>query len=77
MTKAAGPWEPEPPHEPRDPDPLPWIGIAIAALGLLSYPWVSPFTQGRDLFGIPVILWYLFGVWGLLIVLGALSRTDR
>jgi hypothetical protein len=77
MTKAAEPWESEPPQEPREPDPLPWIGLGVTALGLLSYPWVSPFTQGRVVLGIPAILWYLFAVWALLIVLSALSRTER
>lgn len=69
-----GPEGPEPSRKRRRIDPLPWLGIGLLAFFLLSYPWLSPFAQGRGLFGIPLILWYVFGVWGLLILLGALRR---
>lgn len=76
MTNAGGPRSPSPPPEPRKPDPLPWIGLSVAAFVLLSFPWVSPFAEGRHLLGIPLILWYLFGVWGALILIGALARPE-
>lgn len=76
MWKAADPWEPLPPTTPPEPDPLPWIGIGVVAFALLSYPWLSSFTQGKQWLGIPLFLWYVFGSWALLIVLGALQRPE-
>lgn len=76
MWKVADPWEPLSPKSPPDPDPLPWIGIGLVAFVLLSYPWLSPFTQGKQVLGIPLILWYLMGTWALLVVLGALQRPE-
>ncbi|MNX01712.1 hypothetical protein D3C86_312540 [compost metagenome] len=76
MASTTDAWDSVPPKPPRDPDPLPWVGLGLAAMVMLSYPWFSPFTQGRVLFGIPLILWYLFGVYALLIVACALQRTE-
>jgi len=77
MTNAGSPWNPEPPREPRAPDPLPWIALGLAAFLLLTYPWVAPFTHGRHWLGIPLMLWYLFAVWFGLIGVSALGRTGR
>ncbi len=77
MPRVNGPREPASPHAPRGADPLPWIGLSVVALFLLSYPWLAPFTQGRELLGIPLILWYVFGVWGVLILFGGLMRPRK
>ena len=69
-------WDPSPPEPPHEPDPLPWIGLGLAAFVMLSYPWFSPFTQGRALFGIPLLLWYVLGVNALLVLLSALQRAE-
>lgn len=61
---------------PRGPDPLPWIGLGLAAFVLLSYPWISSFTQRQALLGLPPILWYVFGVWACLILASALWPTE-
>ena len=76
MASTTDAWDPVPPKPPREPDPLPWIGLGLAAFVMLSYPWFSPFTQGRALLGIPLILWYVFGINALLIVLSALQRAE-
>lgn len=76
MASTSDAWDSLPPKPPREPDPLPWIGLGLAALVMLSYPWFSPFTQGRDLLGIPLTLWYFFGVYALLVLLSALQRAE-
>lgn len=53
------------------PDPLRWLLLGLAALALLCYPWLAPFTDGRWLAGIPLILVYLFGAWAALIAVAA------
>lgn len=65
-----------PPSASPRPDPLPWIGLGLLALALLSYPWLSLFTVGRVWLGIPVILWYLFTVMAGLIAMAALQRPE-
>lgn len=76
MAKRNGPRELPPPPATPGPDPLPWIGLGLLALALLSYPWLSFFTVGRVWLGIPLILWYLFGGMAGLIVLAALQRPE-
>lgn len=56
--------------------PLRLGALACLALLLLSYAWLTPALRSGFWLGIPRILLYLFGVWGLLIVLSAWMRTD-
>lgn len=58
----------------KQPDPAPWGLMALMALFLLSYPWLSLFNVRAMVLGIPLILLYLFGLWGLVILASALFR---
>jgi len=48
---------------------------AVAALGLLlfSYPLMAVFDVPATVFGVPVLWAYLFGVWGMIIAVVALT----
>lgn len=47
--------------------------ITIAGVLLFATPLISALTLGPDTGAIPSAVLYIFGVWGFLIVLGALS----
>jgi hypothetical protein len=49
--------------------------VALGALGalLLSYPLLALFNLPVSVFGVPLLYGWLFGAWGLLIVLLALA----
>ena len=55
-------------------DPLQAGLLLLGIFLLLSYPWLSPFLQGRFILGVPLLLVYLFGVWGFTILLVAIKR---
>ncbi|MDO9624455.1 MAG: hypothetical protein Q7J46_10770 [Pseudomonas sp.] len=44
--------------------------VAVFMLGclLFSYPLLALFDSGGEVFGIPLLFAYLFGIWALLIV---------
>lgn len=44
---------------------------------LLNYPLLSLFSEGKEIFGIPLLYIYIFSVWGLLIGLMALVVEMR
>lgn len=48
------------------------IGLLLAGVILLNFPFLSMFSVDRLVFGIPVLYLYLFSVWALLIVVNAL-----
>lgn len=58
----------------KQADPAPWGLMALMALFLLTYPWLSLFNVRAMVLGVPLILLYLFGLWGLLILASALFR---
>ncbi len=54
--------------------------IVLALVGMLglNYPWLSLFSTGGLLLGIPVLYLYLFLVWGAFILLvGLLIETNE
>ncbi len=61
----------------EEPDATPWGLMLIMALVMLSYPWLAIFNQRLPLLGVPLVLLYVFGVWGGLIVLSLLYRPRR
>lgn len=68
MTNPSGP--------PKPPDSLPWLVFLLASLFLLSYPLLSLFNRYVLIGGVPLILVYLFGLWGLLILVSAWYRAE-
>jgi hypothetical protein len=52
----------------------PWGLMAIMAIALLSAPVLVLFNHRTPVFGIPLILLYLFGLWGGLILLSTCYR---
>ena len=61
---------------PPEPTFTRTIGPAMLALILLAYPWLAPGLQTRFVFGVPLVIVYLFAVWAFLIALVAAMRTD-
>lgn len=53
------------------------IGLLLAGIILLNFPFLSVFSVNRLVFGIPVLYLYLFSVWILLIVVKALILRGR
>lgn len=49
--------------------------MLTVALLLLSYPWLAPTLQQRFVGGVPLLLLYLFAVWGGFILVVAAGRT--
>lgn len=47
------------------------VALAVAALLLFTYPVLEVFDTGRLLGGLPVLVWYLFGAWAVVIALSA------
>lgn len=56
------------------PNPAPWGLLLLLALFLVSGPWLSLFNFRSMVFGVPLILLYLFGLWGACILAAALYR---
>ncbi len=57
--------------EPRPPSPRVQsaaVLVPLAALFLLMPPFVLLFATPRMVFGVPLIVLYIFGVWALLVV---------
>jgi hypothetical protein len=48
------------------------IGLALLGTVLFNYPILSLFNRDILLFGIPLPVLYMFGTWGMLILLAAL-----
>lgn len=61
----------EPPEASKRPDMLPWVLLTVLTFFCFSDPWLSIFNHRAPVFGVPLILYYLFAVWLLLIVLSA------
>ena len=53
------------------------ISLLIAGIAFLNYPIMSVFSKIELVFGIPVLYFYLFLVWGLIIGAMALILHDR
>ena len=53
------------------------IGLLLAGAVLLNFPLLSIFSVNKLVFGIPVLYWYLFAVWVLLLGVTALILRDR
>lgn len=51
----------------NEPEATPWVLMGILALALLTYPLIAIFNHRTLVLGVPVILVYLFGIWGALI----------
>lgn len=45
------------------------VVVPLAALLLFMPPFISLFAAPVDVFGIPLVVLYLFGVWGALVAL--------
>ena len=45
------------------------IGIFLLAAVLLNFPIIGIFDSNARLWGVPALYLYLFGIWGLLIIL--------
>lgn len=60
----------------KRPEPgLLWWGIFLGTgLLLLSYPWLAPAVWPHLIAGVPVLIVYVFGVMGALILAGACLR---
>ena len=82
--------DPAAPRQPAEADPgqvglrrrrLRDMAVLLPAAGafLLLPPFIHVFTGGANLFGIPLIVVYLFGVWTGLILLARIlaRRLDR
>lgn len=50
--------------------------MLLMAVLLLSYPWLSPALQRHVFLGVPLVLVYLFAVWGGFILLVATRSTE-
>lgn len=61
---------------PPERGPMRLFGPAVLAVLLMSYPWLAPGLQVRFAFGLPLVLWYCFAVWALVIALAASMRAD-
>jgi len=62
-------------HAPRKQmDPLPWLLLLLGALFLVTFPWLSLFNRHVLIGEVPLLLCYLFGIWGIFILLSALFR---
>ena len=53
------------------------ISLLVAGIALLNYPIMSMFSKSGLVFGFPVLYFYLFLVWGLIIGAMALILHDR
>ncbi len=53
------------------------IGLLLAGIIMLNFPFLAVFSVNRLVFGIPVLYLYLFSVWLLLIVVKALILRNR
>jgi hypothetical protein len=53
------------------------ISLLIAGIAFLNYPLMSVFSKTELVFGVPVLYFYLFLVWGLIIGAMALILHDR
>jgi len=53
------------------------ISLLIAGIAFLNYPIMSVFSKIELVFGLPVLYFYLFLVWGLIIGAMALILHDR
>jgi hypothetical protein len=62
---------PAPP--PRRPQRIAerWIGLFLLGFVCFMPPIVGIFSKPATLFGIPLLYWWLFAVWGALILLAA------
>lgn len=52
----------------KKPRELLWILVIVAACGL-NYPWLNIVSMPLLIFGIPVLYFYLFGLWLVFIFL--------
>ncbi|HEY9854808.1 MAG TPA: hypothetical protein V6D05_03655 [Stenomitos sp.] len=57
-------------------DPFPWLLLLVGALFLVTFPWLSLFNRHTVLGGVPLLPLYLFGIWGLFIVLSECFRPS-
>ena len=53
------------------------ISLVIAGIVLLNFPLLSVFSKLKLVFGIPVLYFYLFCIWGLIIGTMALILRER
>ena len=53
------------------------LALAVAAFALFSYPLLRVVDRAEIVAGVPLVWLYVFGVWGLLIVLVALVTRGR
>ncbi len=53
------------------------VALAVVAFALFSYPMLRVFDRDVIVLGVPLVWLYLFVVWGLLIVLVALTTRER
>ena len=53
------------------------VGLLIAGVVLLNFPFLSVFSTNRPIFGIPILYLYLFSVWVLIISVMALILRNR
>ena len=53
------------------------ISLLIAGIVLLNFPLLSVFSKLKLVFGIPILYFYLFCVWGLIIGTMALILHER
>lgn len=53
------------------------VGLLVAGVILLNFPFLSVFNVNRLVFGIPVLYLYLFSVWILIIGVKAVVLRQR
>ncbi|HEX6249011.1 MAG TPA: hypothetical protein VFZ64_14155 [Nocardioidaceae bacterium] len=59
------------------PDNARLVVLAVLAFALFNYPLLSLFDREVIVLGVPLVWLYVFGVWGLLIVLVGVTTRQR
>ena len=53
------------------------VALFLFGFALFNYPILSLLNLDISVFGLPLLYIYIFGIWGLLILLAALATRNR
>jgi hypothetical protein len=53
------------------------VGLFLLGSVLFNYPLLSLFNLKTSIFGLPLLIWYIFTAWVFLILLAAMATKTR